>query len=107
MGKNSIAVETTPYYLGAPIQWNGQNNKAASPILANATTSSPTPSVVQPGTQAPVPPSQAPPIQAVPGSNTTGPGGALVGNVTTPTAGSPVIPPAGNNPGTASTGGQG
>ena len=101
MGKNSIAIETTPYYLGAPIKWNGQNNTAATPVLANAT--APTPSAAQPGTQAPVPPQQAATPKPVPGSNTTGPGGGAgsAGNLTTPSGGNPVIPPAGNAPGNA------
>ena len=37
MGKDSIAVETTPYTLGAPISWNGQNGTA----ITNATTPAP------------------------------------------------------------------
>ena len=99
MGKNSIAVETTPYYLGAPIKWDGQNETVATPILANATSSS-TASAAEPGTQKPVPPQQAPAVEPVPGSNTTSAGGgALVGNVTTPSDGEPVIPPAANAPG--------
>jgi nitrite reductase (NO-forming) len=100
MGKNSIAVETKPYYLGAPIKWDGQNETVATPILANATTSSTTPSAAEPGTQTPVPPQQAPAVEPVPGSNTTSTGGgALAGNVTTPSGGEPVIPPAANAPG--------
>ncbi|HZA07082.1 MAG TPA: hypothetical protein VE619_05195, partial [Nitrososphaeraceae archaeon] len=101
MGKNSIAMETTPYYLGAPIKWNGQNNTAATPILANATAT--TPSAAQPGTQAPVPPQQAPTPKPVPGSNATGPGGGAgsLGNLTTPSGGNPAVPRAGNAPGNA------
>jgi hypothetical protein len=129
MGKNSIAVETTPYYLGAPIKWNGQNNTVATPILASPTsvpaanatappsaaaTAPPSaaatapPSAAQPGKTAPVPPERAPAAKPVPpASNTTGPGGGAgaVGNVTTPSGGPPAVPPSGNAPGNAPAGG--
>ena len=104
MGKNSIAIETTPYYLGAPIKWNGQNNTARNSYLSKCHSSNTIgQQPAQPGTRAPVPPQQAPSPKPVPGSNTTGPGGGAgaVGNVTTPSGDNPVIPPAGNAPGNA------
>jgi nitrite reductase (NO-forming) len=97
MGKDSIAVETTPYTLGAPISWNGQNGTA----ITNATTPAP----LAAGGNA---------TSATGAGNSTQSGNSTAGaatmqgtNVTTPSGGAPTIPPAASAPGNAPPGANG
>jgi nitrite reductase (NO-forming) len=95
MGKDSIAVETTPYTLGAPISWNGQNGTA----ITNATTPAP----LAAGGNATSNTGAGNSTQS--GNSTAGGQGIHGANITTPSGGAPTVPPAGNAPGNAPPGG--
>jgi nitrite reductase (NO-forming) len=77
VGKNSIPVETKPYYLGSPIKWNGQSS---SPVTSELTGKE-----IKVGKNVQVP--------IVPGSNVPAAGGgAPPFNVTTPQGNPPEVP---------------